>query len=187
MYSKTHEAKKGLNCCATKKHHFRRRRFGSEPSSNTRDPGISYGYAHERSAEMLGNRGSGGVLSYLPAANAEQEPNDIGLLLLLDLFDVLEGTHLEQLKVRTLACFRCVAVVNSGGRGSIPCRLHEVVGCRCRNCEKFEGERSMSENVCGTLAISRAWFVGPIIGSLSRVGFSHRLRSFCLFLPQEAT
>lgn len=47
---------------------------------------------------MLGNRGSGGVLSYLPAANAEQEPNDIGLLLLLDLFDVLEGTHLEQLK-----------------------------------------------------------------------------------------
>lgn len=42
----------------------------------------------------------------------------------------------------------------------------------------------MSENVCGTLAISRVWFVGPIIGSLSRVGFSHRLR---LFLPLSAS
>lgn len=36
-----------------------------------------------------------GFLSHLPAANAEQEPNNIGLLLLLDLFDVLEGTHLD--------------------------------------------------------------------------------------------
>jgi hypothetical protein len=42
----------------------------------------------------------------------------------------------------------------------------------------------MSENVCGTLAISRAWFVGPIIGSLSRAGFSYRLR---LFLPLSAS
>lgn len=110
MYSKTHESPKGLHllCHREKKHHFRRRRFGSEPSSNTRDPGISYGYAHERSAEMLGNQGVGGVLSYLPAANAEQEPNDIGLLLLLDLFDVLEGTHLERFKVRILAVSRYV-------------------------------------------------------------------------------
>lgn len=44
---------------------------------------------------MLGYRGFGGNLSHLPAANAKQEPNDIGLLLLLDLFDVLEGTHLS--------------------------------------------------------------------------------------------
>lgn len=51
------------------------------------------------SAEMLGNRGGVGVLSHLPAANAEQEPNNIGLLLLLDLFDVLEGTHLDEIDV----------------------------------------------------------------------------------------
>jgi len=30
----------------------------------------------------------------LPAAHAEQEPKDIGLLLFGDLFDVLEGSHL---------------------------------------------------------------------------------------------
>lgn len=35
-----------------------------EPPSNTRKPGISYGYARERSAEMLGNRGGrGGSIS----------------------------------------------------------------------------------------------------------------------------
>lgn len=38
---------------------------------------------------------------------------------------------------------------------SVPCRLHRVVGCRCRNCKKFEGEESKAEVVCGTLAISR--------------------------------
>jgi hypothetical protein len=35
--------------------------------------------------------------------------------------------------------------------------------------------------VCGTLAISRAWSVGPIIKCLSRGYYPHRLR---LFLPQ---
>ena len=52
--------------------------------------------ARRRGYEIEGWR----VLSYLPAANAEQEPNNIGLLLLLDLFDVLEGTHLETERVR---------------------------------------------------------------------------------------
>lgn len=56
---------------------------------------VSTANAYVFSAEMLGNRGVVRVLSHLPAANAEQEPNDIGLLLLLDLFDVLEGTHLD--------------------------------------------------------------------------------------------
>ena len=32
--------------------------------------------------------------SYLPAADSEQESEDIGLLLLLKFFDVFEGTHL---------------------------------------------------------------------------------------------
>lgn len=35
-----------------------------------------------------------GGLTYFPAANSEEEGNDIRLLLLLKLFDVLEGTHL---------------------------------------------------------------------------------------------
>ena len=33
--------------------------------------------------------------SHLPATDTQQEANHIGLLLLLDLFDVLEGTHLD--------------------------------------------------------------------------------------------
>lgn len=36
---------------------------------------------------------------------------------------------------------------------NVPCRLHEVVGCRCR--EKFEEEKRLEAVVvCGTLAIS---------------------------------
>ncbi|KAH0250346.1 hypothetical protein KCV00_g393, partial [Aureobasidium melanogenum] len=35
--------------------------------------------------------------AYLPAANTEKEAQDIRLLLLLELFDVFEGTHLLQL------------------------------------------------------------------------------------------
>jgi hypothetical protein len=47
----------------------------------------------EKSAE---GSGSNCVLdfSYLPAAHAHQEADDIALLTLLQLFDVLEGTHL---------------------------------------------------------------------------------------------
>lgn len=103
---------------------------------------------------MLGNRGSG-VLSHLPAANAEQEPNDIGLLLLLDLFDVLEGTHLRQLRVSESIRLKASVGMADG-------RTLSVVGCRCRNCKKFEGERSKTEVVCGTLAISRV-YSEPII------------------------
>lgn len=33
--------------------------------------------------------------SYLPAAHAEQEAHHIGLLLLLELLEVLVGTHLQ--------------------------------------------------------------------------------------------
>jgi hypothetical protein len=41
-----------------------------------------------------------GGLTYFPAANSEEEGNDIRLLLLLKLFDVLEGTHLGCLSER---------------------------------------------------------------------------------------
>lgn len=44
-----------------------------------------------------------GFLSYLPAADTEKEAQDIRLLLLLELFDVFEGTHL----VDSLAIVEC--------------------------------------------------------------------------------
>jgi hypothetical protein len=49
---------------------------------------------------LVGTRRAGSTvdgvqLTELPATDAEQEANHIGLLLLLDLFDVLEGTHLD--------------------------------------------------------------------------------------------
>ena len=37
------------------------------------------------------------VCSYLPAAHSQEEAEDIGLLLLLQLFDVFEGAHLREL------------------------------------------------------------------------------------------
>lgn len=36
-----------------------------------------------------------GDSTYFPAANAQKEAHHIGLLLLLELFDILEGTHLD--------------------------------------------------------------------------------------------
>ena len=38
----------------------------------------------------------GVVVSYLPASDTEKESKDIGLLLLLKLLDVFEGTHLRR-------------------------------------------------------------------------------------------
>lgn len=35
------------------------------------------------------------VSTYFPAADSEEESQNIGLLLLLKLFDILEGTHLD--------------------------------------------------------------------------------------------
>lgn len=37
------------------------------------------------------------VLSYLPATDSEKEAEDVGLLLLLKLFDVFEGAHLRSI------------------------------------------------------------------------------------------
>jgi hypothetical protein len=55
---------------------------------------VSYGHQTSIRRDVLSNRFLGGN-SHLPATDAEQEANHIGLLLLLDLFDVLEGTHLD--------------------------------------------------------------------------------------------
>lgn len=45
-------------------------------------------------------RDSKEVSTYFPAADSEEESQDIRLLLLLKLFDVLEGTHLDCLQER---------------------------------------------------------------------------------------
>ena len=42
-------------------------------------------------------------LSYLPASDSEKEAEDVGLFLLLQLFHVFEGTHLDVLDERSLA------------------------------------------------------------------------------------
>lgn len=62
-------------------------------------------HTHERPADVKSSRiglgwvGLGrGKNSYLPATDTEQEANHIGLLLLLEFFHVLEGTHLEREK-----------------------------------------------------------------------------------------
>lgn len=54
---------------------------------------------------MLKDRGLGekGRVSHLPATDTQQEANHIGLLLLLNLFHVFEGTHLEYTKIQPLA------------------------------------------------------------------------------------
>ena len=53
-----------------------------------------------------------GCLSYLPAADTEKEAQDIRLLLLLELFDVFEGTHLSD----SLAIVDCCVGRCSGDR-----------------------------------------------------------------------
>lgn len=42
--------------------------------------------------------------TYFPAANAEEEAKHIRLLLLLELFDILEGTHLDCWSERKILC-----------------------------------------------------------------------------------
>jgi hypothetical protein len=49
------------------------------------------------------------VSTYFPAAHAEKEAHHIGLLLLLELFDILEGTH--------FGCFGSKVSNENGQRG----------------------------------------------------------------------
>ena len=56
-------------------------------AKHTRGPGRWLNYRE------IGCRGN----SHLPATDTEQEANHIGLLLLLEFFHVLEGTHLQTL------------------------------------------------------------------------------------------
>lgn len=48
-----------------------------------------------------------GVSSYLPASDAEEESQHVGLLLLVQLLDVFEGTHLQPLVIEEV--FQCVS------------------------------------------------------------------------------
>lgn len=49
---------------------------------------------------MLKNREIQRGESHLPASDAQQEADHVGLLLLLKLFHILEGTHLEKVNKR---------------------------------------------------------------------------------------
>jgi hypothetical protein len=44
-----------------------------------------------------------GVVTYFPAAHTEKEADQVGLLLLLELFDILEGTHFCYSRAATMA------------------------------------------------------------------------------------
>lgn len=97
---------------------------------------------------MLGNRGRRD-LSHLPASDAQQEANHIGLLLLLDFFHVLEGTHLDGYKSEKCTC---------GGDCIEKKMLTYLVGCTMSSVvvvAKVRGRKGLeAEVVCGTLAIS---------------------------------
>ena len=71
-----------------------------------------------------------GGLTYFPAANSEEEGNDIRLLLLLKLFDVLEGTHLGCLVVVVSARSKA-SYVDQERNVSVKKRTRlEIVACK---------------------------------------------------------
>ena len=62
---------------------------------------------------MLNDRlGDEGRASHLPATDTQQEANHVGLLLLLNLFHVFEGTHLEKPTVSFLSPYLNSAVLD---------------------------------------------------------------------------
>lgn len=145
MYSKTHEASlKSLCLCHI--HPPAKEKVRFEPPSNTIShfkKGILW-QTTRAPGGMLSDRNIGGN-SHLPATDTQQEANHVGLLLLLDLFHVLEGTHLDGNRNISLWCsiflfldgcraIRCIAagITTKGARKNVPCRRGRssiVVGC----------------------------------------------------------
>lgn len=80
-----------------------------ESPSNTRKSGISYGYAHERSAEMLGNRGSGGF--YL---TSQQRTRSRNRMTSDCFFFWISSTYL-----RAPIWSNCVSAIEENGRSEI--------------------------------------------------------------------
>lgn len=90
---------------------------------------------------MLNDRGLGekGRVSHLPATDTQQEANHIRLLLLLNLFHVFEGTHLENIKnIQLLALVLVASQFNcSWARFSL---LHSK--CREKQSVHFQQHRN---------------------------------------------
>lgn len=122
---------------------------GSFRASNTRIQAFPMAVHRRALGGNVRQSRVGGLLSHLPAANAEQEPNNIGLLLLLDLFDVLEGTHLDNCEsaIRT----QWLNVVRGGNNHTLS--ASSSVGRLSQLQEKFKREEKRI--VCGTLVINR--------------------------------
>lgn len=114
---------------------------------------------------MLSDRNIGGN-SHLPATDTQQEANHVGLLLLLDLFHVLEGTHLDENRNISLSCsiffFSMAAerfVVSqqeSQRKGAIKRTLSAWQVVDCRRLSQLKSWRSKDSSlfndlVCGTL------------------------------------
>lgn len=79
-----------------------------EPNKKNRKRGEAsraHNIAHEQPGGMQKkghkNDKTGKSRSHLPATNAQQEANHVGLLLLLNLFHVFEGTHLDE---KSISC-----------------------------------------------------------------------------------
>lgn len=90
---------------------------------------------------MLGNRGAWGF-SHLPASDAQQEANHIGLLLLLDFFHVLEGTHLDGSMLD-----ECTGGMNwMLQKVNVPCRLTR--GRRLSLSRKVRGRKRLKAEGC---------------------------------------
>jgi hypothetical protein len=73
----------------------------AEPTTTTSPnllmcPGLEQQIRSLGGASMARSGSSRVEISYLPAAHAQKEAQHIGLLLLLELFDVFEGTHLHK-------------------------------------------------------------------------------------------
>lgn len=55
--------------------------------------------------------------SHLPAANPQQESHNIGLLLLVEFFDIFEGTHLAQVSMIRMVFAVAFTLLNLPGEG----------------------------------------------------------------------
>ena len=101
--------------------------------------------------------------SHLPATDTQQEANHVGLLLLLDLFHVLEGTHLDgnrNVSFRKSRCFRCFREIRSVAARMMAGVVQQtylvgVAGRRLSSvvtAEKLKEQDSLfNDLVCGTL------------------------------------
>lgn len=174
MYSKTHRGSWNLSwlchihhppAMRIKKILSVGRLFSSRPAKTPLSKQVySYGIAYERKppsgGEMLNHRHLGGN-SHLPATDTQQEADHVGLLLLLDLFHVLEGTHLDGLEKSLVLWWigcRCDCDGRDGiageiGGRNVPCRRGRSSIVVVVTSEKFEKQDLFNRSA--TLCVGR--------------------------------